>query len=34
MRAREAHIQMAERYEDLVRGIARHDEYLGLRLVG
>ena len=32
-RAREAHVQMAERYEDLVRGMARYDEHLGLTLV-
>lgn len=28
--ARKAHLEMAERYEDLVRGIAAHDEFLGM----
>lgn len=28
--ARRAHIERAERYEDLVRGISRHTDRLGL----
>ena len=28
--ARKAHMEMAERYEDLVRGIVASDRYLGL----
>lgn len=29
-RARKAHVEMAERYEDLVRGISGHEQFLGL----
>jgi tRNA (Thr-GGU) A37 N-methylase len=32
-RAREAHVQLAERYEDIVRGIAHYDEFVALRWV-
>ena len=32
--ARRAHQQMAERYEDLVRGIAAHHQSLGLNFAG
>jgi tRNA (Thr-GGU) A37 N-methylase len=28
-RARNAHIELAERYEDLIRGIAGHERFLG-----
>jgi hypothetical protein len=28
--ARQAHLDMAERYEDLVRGIVGRDQFLGL----
>jgi len=31
-KVREAHLQMAERYEDLVRAIAARDHHLGLDL--
>jgi hypothetical protein len=31
--ARLAHIEIAERYEDLVRGIAANEQFLGLRAV-
>jgi hypothetical protein len=30
-RARDAHLEMADRYEDLVRGIASHDQAAGLQ---
>jgi hypothetical protein len=30
-RARDAHLEMADRYEDLVRGIASHGQAAGLR---
>jgi hypothetical protein len=33
MEARRAHIEMAERYEDLVRGIAQNEQFLELRAV-
>lgn len=29
-RARKAHLEMAERFEDLVRGIVGHSQFLGL----
>lgn len=32
-RARNSHVQMAERYEDLVRGIAKHEQVLGFRAI-
>jgi hypothetical protein len=33
-RARKAHIDMAERYEDLVRAIAARERHLGLQSAG
>ena len=32
-RVRKAHVEMAERYEDFVRGISEHEQFLGLRSV-
>jgi hypothetical protein len=31
--AQMAHLEMAARYEDLVHGIGKHDEFLGLQSV-
>lgn len=33
LRARDLHIELAERYEDLVCAIVGHDQFLGLDLV-